>query len=80
MSIPSSSTFLWMTGALNHNDVPDAESLNGKFVSDHGTMTFNGDGESVALELDSEIAADTGLPEGSYDAKYCFYEIVNLGG
>lgn len=69
-----------LDGPPNHDDVPDAEPLNGKFVSDHGTMTFNGDGESVALELDSEIAADTGLPEGSYDAKYCFYKIVNLGG
>ena len=69
-----------LDGPPNHDDIPDAEPLNGKFVSDHGTMIFDGDGESVTLELDSEIAADIGLPEGIYDAKYCLYEIVNMGG
>ncbi len=43
-------------------------------------MTFNGDGKSVTLDLDQDIAHDTGLPEGESDAEYCFYEIVNMDG
>ncbi len=69
-----------LDGPPNHDDIPDAEPLNGTFASDHGTMTFNGDGESVSLDLDQDIAQDTGLPEGASDAKYCFYEIVKMDG
>lgn len=54
-------------------DLPHVEPHNGLFVSDHGTMTFNGDGESVTVNFDKEFAEDTGLPEGEYEAKYYFY-------
>ena len=36
----------------------------GVFTSEHGSMTFPGDGESVIIEFDKELADCLGLPEG----------------
>lgn len=49
---------------------PDAH--NGRFVSEHGSMTFNGDGKSVDIEIDAYLAGLTGLPEGESSAEYVF--------
>ena len=43
-------------------------------------MTFNGDGESVLLDFDAEIAKNTGLPEGVTEAKYYFFAPVVPAG
>ncbi len=53
-------------------DSPAPTAHEGVFTSDHGTMTFNGDGESVELNLDGELAALTGLPEGKSEGTYAF--------
>ncbi len=53
-------------------DTPPPEDHNGKFVSGHGTMTFNGDGSTVVLDLDSELAQMLGLPEGEQNGTYEF--------
>ncbi len=50
--------------------VPDAHS--GIFVSDHGNMTFDGDGESILLNFDAELAELAGFPEGEQKGTYCF--------
>ena len=53
-------------------DTPAPDPHNGMFVSEHGTMTFNGDGETVELDLDDELSRLIGLPAGKYTAEYCF--------
>ena len=49
---------------------PPAHS--GKFVSEYGSMTFNGDGESVIIDFQSELAEATGLPTGAAEGQYVF--------
>ena len=44
----------------------------GVFVSDMGTLRFNGDGESVTLSLGAELSEATGLPEGQSEGSYAF--------
>ena len=53
-------------------DTPVPDAHEGVFVSEHGTMTFPGDGESVVIDFDGELAALTGLPEGEHEASYVF--------
>ena len=45
----------------------------GLFVSDHGTMTFSGDGETVELDFDEDLAQRLGLPAGEQTASYEFW-------
>ncbi|MCR5789307.1 MAG: hypothetical protein K6G83_05395 [Lachnospiraceae bacterium] len=61
-------------------DVPPVDPHNGIFVNEHGTMTFNGDGESVVLDIDGNVARDTGLPEGTTEAGYYFYNPIEPVG
>jgi len=56
-------------------DTPAPAPHDGVFVSPHGALTFNGDGESLALELDAALADRTGLPAG-----YCAGTYVFLSG
>ena len=51
-------------------DPPPA--LDGTYVSEHGSLTFNGDGRSVTLEIGEELAASSGLPEGTSEGTYVF--------
>ncbi len=51
-------------------DPPPA--LDGTYVSEHGSLTFNGDGRSVTLEIGEEFAASSGLPEGTNEGTYVF--------
>lgn len=53
-------------------DKPAPAAHDGTFVSEHGTMRFNGDGKSVVICFDSFLAGLTALPEGEQAASYDF--------
>ncbi len=53
-------------------DTPAPSPHDGTFVSDHGTMTFNGDGKSVVIDFDKPLAKAVGLPAGKQSAGYQF--------
>ena len=53
-------------------DTPAPDPHEGSFLSDHGTMSFNGDGESVTIDFDEELAELTGLPAGKNEGSYRF--------
>ena len=53
-------------------DTPAPDPHRGTFVSEHGSLTFNGDGTSVVLDLDDVLAGLTGLPEGESEGTYDF--------
>lgn len=53
-------------------DTPSPAPHDGKFVSDFGTMTFNGDGKTVIIDFDKELAGRLGLPDGEQQAQYEF--------
>ncbi|MCR5092441.1 MAG: hypothetical protein K6B72_00495 [Lachnospiraceae bacterium] len=61
-------------------DLPHVDPHDGVFTNEHGKMTFNGDGNSVSVEIDSEIEQYTGLPAGKYDAEYFFYNPIEPAG
>ena len=44
----------------------------GVFTSEYGTMTFNGDGESVTFDFSRELAEAAGLPGGEQSGTYVF--------
>ena len=53
-------------------DTPAPPAHDGLFVSDYGTLEFDGDGESVKVIITSELAKATGLPENEFDGTYAF--------
>lgn len=53
-------------------ETPAPEAHSGTFVSEYGTLSFNGDGESVTVKITSELAKATGLPENEFDGTYAF--------
>ena len=53
------------------SDQPEPPALNGTYVSDYGTLVFNGDGRSAAWTLGPELAEFTGLPAEA-DGTYVF--------
>lgn len=53
-------------------DTPAPAAHDGTFVSAHGTMVFNGDGKSVTIDFDDELAGRMGLPAGEQEASYVF--------
>lgn len=53
-------------------DAPAPAAHVGTFISSHGTMKYNGEGESVAIDFDRELAELTGLPEGPWEGTYAF--------
>ena len=53
-------------------DTPAPPNHDGVFVSDHGTMTFNGDGKTVKVDIDDELAQLMGLSTGSFEGTYVF--------
>ena len=67
--IPLMCILLFCT-ACGANDMPPDSSLpepdphDGVFISEYGTMTFNGDGESITFDFTPELAEATGLPGG----------------
>ncbi|MCR4893008.1 MAG: hypothetical protein K5989_12610 [Lachnospiraceae bacterium] len=53
-------------------DTPAPEAHDGTFTSEHGTMTFNGDGESIEVDFDEELAGLIGIPSGKQKGTYAF--------
>lgn len=53
-------------------DTPAPDPHTGVFESRQGTMTFNGDGETVVCNFSQEFADLTGLPAGEAEGKYVF--------
>ncbi|MCR4783919.1 MAG: hypothetical protein K6A35_05310 [bacterium] len=53
-------------------DTPAPAAHSGMFVSEHGTMLFNGDGKSITIDFDKELAELTSLPSGSKTGTYVF--------
>ncbi len=54
----------------NGKPVPDPHD--GLFVSDHGTMRFNGDGKSIVIDFDEELSELLELPQGEQEGSYMF--------
>ena len=61
-----------LDGPPKEPDTTDPPPHSGVFVSEYGTLTFPGDGESIILDLDGELAAAMGLPEGKCEGTYQF--------
>ena len=53
-------------------DTPAPDPHEGRFVSEHGTMLFNGDGVSIVIDFDEELAALLELPSGQQEGEYVF--------
>ena len=53
-------------------DTPAPPDHVGVFVSEHGTMVFNGDGKSVTVDFDDTLTELAGLSEGSFEGEYVF--------
>ena len=49
---------------------PEPLPHDGVFTCDYGTMTFNGDGKTVILDVGSFFSSITGIPEGKSEAVY----------
>ena len=63
----------------NHPYEPDTSPpppLNGVFTSEGGSMTFNGDGSTVVLDLEEDFAARTGLPAGHSEGTFDFIQAL----
>ncbi len=56
--------------AVPDTPVPDPHS--GLFVSEYGSMEFNGDGTTVIIDFQPELAELSGLPEGRQEGTYTF--------
>ncbi|MBR0419217.1 MAG: hypothetical protein IJI66_08610 [Erysipelotrichaceae bacterium] len=53
-------------------DTPAPDPHNGVFVSEHGKMTFNGDGKTVVYDFDEELSKLCNLPSGEHEGTYVF--------
>ena len=66
----------FLTGCANGQppaaDSPEPPALMGKFTSEYGSMTFNGDGESVTVCFEDDFAAEAGFPLGKCEGTYVF--------
>lgn len=51
---------------------PAPPAHNGVFSSDYGTMTFNGDGKTVTIDVSEEFSEKTGVPAGKTECNYVF--------
>lgn len=54
------------------SSLPEPDPHNGVFASEYGTMTFNGDGESIIFDFTPELQEATGLPDGEQSGSYVF--------
>ena len=54
------------------SSLPEPDPHNGAFASEYGTMTFNGDGESITFDFTPELAEAAGLPDGEQSGSYVF--------
>ena len=46
-------------------DTPAPDPHNGVFVSEHGTLTFNGDGKTIDFDFDDDLSGWAGISKGS---------------
>ncbi len=53
-------------------DTPTPAPHEGVFASEHGTMTFLGDDESVIIDFDEALSGCLGMSAGEQEAKYVF--------
>ncbi len=53
-------------------DTPAPDPHSGLFISEYGTMEFNGDKESITIDFNEKLAELTGLPEGKNTGTYAF--------
>ena len=53
-------------------DTPAPDPHNGLFVSEYGSMEFNGDDTTVIIDFGPELAEMSGLPEGRQEGTYTF--------
>ena len=53
-------------------DGPAPAAHGGRFTSEHGSMSFSGDGESVTVDFDAYLSELTSLPEGEQKGSYVF--------
>lgn len=53
-------------------DTPVPDPHNGLFVSEYGSMEFNGDDTTVIIDFGPELAEMSGLPEGRQEGTYTF--------
>ena len=51
---------------------PAPAAHDGLFTSEHGSLRFNGDGMTVTIDFDEELAKLTGLPAGETEGRYVF--------
>ena len=51
---------------------PKPDPHTGSFMSEYGTITFNGDGESILIDFTSELAEAVGLPVEEQSGSYVF--------
>ena len=54
------------------SSLPEPDPHDGVFTSEYGSMTFNGDGESVIFDFTPELQEATGLPDGEQSGSYVF--------
>ena len=54
------------------NGTPAPAALDGVFTSEAGSLTFNGDGRTVILDLDADFAQKAGLPAGWNEGVFVF--------
>ena len=52
--------------------LPEYAAHDGVFTSEYGTMTFNGDGESITFDFMPELQEATGLPGSEQSGSYVF--------
>ena len=53
-------------------DTPVPAPHDGTFVSEHGSLRFNGDNETVMIDFDEELSEQTGLPQCEQKGTYVF--------
>ncbi len=53
-------------------DTPAPDPHSGLFVSEYGSMEFNGDDTTVIIDFGPELAELSGLPEGRQEGTYAF--------
>lgn len=51
---------------------PEPPALDGRFACDYGSLTFNGDGSTVTVEVSEALAQAEGMEPGTYEGTYVF--------
>ena len=54
------------------DDAPLPENLDGEFTSEYGSMSFNGDGDSIVVDFSEELAKALNFQTGKCEGTYVF--------